>query len=117
MACFLRADRLQDAKPFLAVWAKGNNGILGFLASEDFVTVPPDVSDDGETSDVDKFPKNGFPTIEQLNGEMAIDKDMVGIGETDPEELERVRTRDRRDGVDAPRFLILDVKDEPSRRR
>lgn len=100
-----------------AEWAEGNDGILGFLMSEDFVAVSPDVGDDGEDFDADKMPTNGFPTIEQLNGEMAIDKDIVGIRETNPEELERVRTRDRRDGVDAPRFLIIDVKDEPSRRR
>lgn len=94
-----------------AEWAEGSDGTLGFLMSEGVMAASPDLTDDG------KSPTNGFPTIEQLNGEMAIDKDMVGIRETDPEELERVRTRDRRDGVDAPRFLILDVKDEPSRRR
>lgn len=97
--------------------ADGSDGTLGFLMSEGVMAVSPDVADDGKDSDDDKSPTNGFPTIEQLNGEMGIDKDMVGIRETNPEELERVRTRDRRDGVDAPRFLILDVKDEPSRRR
>ncbi|WP_324752558.1 DUF6615 family protein [Roseovarius sp. Pro17] len=57
-----------------------------------------------------------FPTAEQLNGEMRIDDNMIGLRPTNPEEVERVRTRDRRDGIDAPRFLILDVKDEPRRR-
>lgn len=95
----------------------GSDSTLGFLMSVDVIAAPPYVGDDGENSDADKSSINVFPTIEQLNGEMAIDKDMVGIRETNPEELERVRTRDRRDGVDAPRFLITDVKDEPSRRR
>lgn len=100
-----------------AEWPEGSDGTLGFLMSEGVMAVSPDVTDDGKTSDDAKSPTSGFPTIEQLNGEAVIDKDMVGIRETNPEELERVRNRDRRDGVDAPRFLIIDVKDEPSRRR
>ena len=101
---------------FFAEWADATVGTVGFLMTEGVMAVPPEVSDDGDVGDRDKVPSKGFPTVEQLNGEAEIDKDMVGIRPTNPEELERVRTRQRRDGIDALRFLILDVKDEPSRR-
>ena len=101
---------------FFAEWADATVGTIGFLMTEGVMAVPPKVSDDGEGGDEDKMPSKGFPTVEQLNGETEIDKDMVGIRATNPEELERVRTRQRREGIDALRFLILDVRDEPSRR-
>jgi hypothetical protein len=87
------------------------DGSLSFLTAD--VVLGGSSADDvaGETASA------GFPTAEQLNGEMFIDDAMSGLRPTNSEEVERVRTRDRRDGIDALRFLILDVKDEPRRRR
>lgn len=114
---FFFAPLNSQARYLFSELADGSDGNSGFLMSEGFMAVSPEVADGDKDSDDDTLLINGFPTIEQLNGEMEIDENMTGIRKTNPEELERVRTRGRREGIDALRFLILDVKNEPSRRR
>lgn len=83
-------------------------GGMGFLLSDGVVATFPE--------NADAPVARGFPTADQLNGMVEIDKEMIGIRKTNPEELHRVRTRERAVG-DPPRFLVLDVQQEPSRRR
>lgn len=86
------------------------SGTVALFAQAIFASAADDKPDDDVVS-------SDFPTVEQLNGDDPVDESTPGLRETNSEEIERVKTRSRVVGVDAPRFLILDVTEEPRRSR